>query len=321
MFPFALASAASDRASTQGGDGLVALAPALRDASERLVAALVKNLQTMAGTATTIEGLTTGFASATPRDLVAAHHPGCVAALLECTAPACTIVATLDAMLVHTMVELLCGGNGAEPPPPPTRAATAIDQQFANTLVGLAGAAIQREWEDYGFGKVRATRIEGALPADACGPRVTTIGLVSIAIGAFGLSGTLRLALPPAALDAFGSAEAEPSSAPASVQDPLWGALLRREIGRAPIKLQAYLDGCDLALGAIADLEVGQILSLPAETRRRATLVCDGRVLYRGEVGQDDDRFSLRIDEIVAEPSISIPSDGRQRPLFAKAER
>ena len=40
---------------------------------------------------------------------------------------------------------------------------------------------------------------------------------------------------------------------------------------------------------------------LPAAARSRVALVCDGRTLYRGELGQDDERFSLRIDEIVTE--------------------
>ncbi len=317
MFPFAVPPGEAERTLAAVGTTPLERAPALREASDRLANALVKNLRTMAGTATTIEGMTAGLATSNPRDLANMHHAACVAASLECASPPCTIVAMLDPVLVHIMVELLCGGNGAEAPQETPRAATAIDQQFANTLVGLAGAAIQREWEPFGFGKLRATRIEGALSPDVCGLRVTSVGLVSISLSVFGLSGTLRLALPPDALAPFDRAEPEPAIKE-DRPDTAWSTLLKRELGHAPVRLQAYLDGRNLSLGAIADLKVGQILSLPAETRRRATLACDGRVLYRGEIGQDKDCFSLRIDEIVAELPPPIPSDTHQRPLFTK---
>ena len=47
-------------------------------------------------------------------------------------------------------------------------------------------------------------------------------------------------------------------------------------------------------------------MALQPDARMRATLFCDGRLLYRGELGQEEDRYSLRIDEIA--PAITPPT-------------
>ena len=304
MFPFAKPEAAQAKRGTWagGGDGLLQRAPALKDASERVIVSMVKSLQTMAGTATTIEGMTKGLVPAQVRDILAAHRTDSVAALIECASVPCTILVTLDALLVHAIVELLCGGNGAEPLPEEPRDSTPIDQQFAHILVTLASTAIQKEWGTRGFGTVKAVKIEGTIPGDILGARVQDVGLMSVSIAAFGLEGTMRLVLPPAAVDKFGLADAVAPVA-SEAPDSNWTVQLQRELGRALVKVDAYLDAKDLTLGSIAELKVGQIITLPPDTRSRAMLVCDGRTLYSGELGQLDERYSLRIDDLLAEPS------------------
>ena len=309
MFPFAKTAAGDGprRPSWQaGGDALLQQAPGLKDGTERLIASLVKSLQTMAGTATTIEGMTRGFAPAGLRDILAAHKADSVAALIECAALRCNIFVTLDSLLVHAIVELLCGGNGVEPIAEIPRDVTPIDQQFAHILVTLVASGIQKEWADRGFGTMRPQKLDGNIPADICGARVQDVGLVSISIAAFGLEGTMRLVLPPAALERFGNQDATEATTVES-GDPLWTARLQHELGRAPVRVEAFLDAKDLTLGNISELKVGQIIALPPDTRSRATLVCDGRALYRGEVGQLDDRYSLRVDEIVTDAPKPAP--------------
>ncbi len=280
-------------------------APALRDAVERVLARLVKGLQAMAGATTAIEGAVAGFASESAAAVVASHRPEGAAALLECPVLGCPMVVALDATLIHTLVELLCGGNGVEAPAT-DRPASAIDRQFAQILFNLTASAIQVEWASFGFGPVKTARVEAGLAADVFGPRRAGIGVVDLTIGVFGLHGTLRLALPPEALERIRDASGEVGPAPATA-DPAWFDLLRREVGQAPVELAAYLDAKPLTLGALSELKVGQILAMPADARTRAALVGDGRTLYRGEIGQADGRYSLRVDETIPKPS---PADG-----------
>lgn len=316
MFPFSVArSTASESAAKSPEAGnLFSRAPQLRENSGLAVASIVKSLQTMAGPATTIDGILAGLSSAHPRDVIADHRPDAVVGAILVKDLGCIILVTLDSTLVHAMVELLCGGNGVEPMPAAPRPVTPIDHQFAQIIFTLAASAVQTEWASLGFASASASKIEGLLGADVFGARVEEVGVVDITIGIFGLHGTLRLVLPPVALDCFGGAEA--SGPETASSDPFWTRQLQTEIGRASVALSAFLDAKDIPLGALAGLKIGQILPLPADARSRASLVSDGTVLYRGEVGRDETHYSLRIDELVSSPATTARKAARHSPYF-----
>ena len=320
MFPFARTGTgteprAASAPNVSGPSGLGQSAPGVRRGAERILAALVKSLQTMAGQTTTVEGLVAGVTIEPMRDIVISHRVEHVAATIVSEGLHCTMLALLDATLVHVIVELLAGGSGAEPLPDIPRAATSIDGQYAHTVVTLAAVAIETEWKANGFGQTRATRLEGSFAADVCGARVQQGGVVTLTIGLFGLRGNLKLVLPPAALDAFRDDAGDVEPTPLVVSDPQWGERFKRELGRAPVTVEAFLNIQDLSLGAIATLRPGQVLQIPSGDRCRASLVCDGRVLYRGELGQEQDRYALRLEEAVAEiaprPSADVPARSR----------
>ncbi len=319
MFPFTTAARGKQGSARQGVSGRAASldgAPTLRDAVERVLARLLKSLQAMAGASTVVEGAAAGFASETAAAFIASHRPEGAAALLEGPALDHPVVATLDATLIHALVELLCGGGGNEPPSA-GRPATAIDRQFAQILFSLLASAIQAEWASFGFGTLKAARVEAGLAADVFGPRPSDIGIVDLRIGVFALHGTLRIALPSEAVERFRDAVGEAGPSPAT-SDPVWSDLLRREIGRAPVELAAYLDAKPLTLRALSELKIGEILAMPADARTRAALVGDGRTLYRGEIGQAEGRYSLRVDEIVSK---APQADGAPQRADIKAPR
>ena len=302
MFPFANGAAPSRLTGGRNGtQAVLDLAPGLREAIEPVIVKVVKNLQTMAGTTTTIEGMLAGMALDQGKDVIASHGPDAAAALLDAPQIQGQMLMTLDATLVHAVVELLCGGNGAELPPNVGRAVTPIDIQFSQIVFTLVASALSTEWTDFGFAGTRATKIEGGLPVDCLGPRGAEVAVVKMTMGAFGLHGAMRLVLPLAALDRF--QRPDEAGATGGVGDPSWSGSLHKEVGQAPVSLDAYLEAKGLTLATLANLKVGQILALPADTRDRVSLVCDGQVLFRGELGQEDDLYSLRIADIVVEPA------------------
>ena len=317
MFPFTAAPAAPRAPKA----ALLTGAPGLRDGVDRLVAFLVKSLQLMAGESTVVEGTVSGMAAMQVRDVVTAHRPETVAATIGCAGLPCTLLLTLDPVLVHALVELLTGGNGSEPPPDTPRPVTAIDMQFTQILATLIASGIEKEWAGNGFGAAKAQRQDGALAADVCGPRVGLVGVVTVTLMIFGQRGTALLVLPPAALDAFPQGEAPE---PAKAADPEWSAGLQRELGRAPIRVEAFLEAKRLSLGAISKLAVGDVVELAPMARSRATLSCDGRTFYLGELGLDGEDFCIRVGEAVAPPPAKDnPRDGsrpRGRSLPVKAD-
>ena len=319
MFPFTAAPAAPRAPKA----ALLTGAPGLRDGVDRLVAFLVKTLQTMAGESTAVEGLVSGMAAMQIRDVVTAHRPETVAATIACAGLPCTLLVTLDPVLVHTLVELLTGGDGREPPPEPARPVTAIDAQFTQILAALMASGVEKEWAGNGFGAAKAQRQDGALSAEVCGPRVALVGVITVTLSLFGQRGTALLVLPPAALDAF--PQGAPSPEPVPPPDPEWRVGLQRELGLAPIRVEAFLQAERLALGAIAKLAVGDVVELAPMARSRAALVCDGRTFYLGELGLDGESFCVRVGEAVVQPPakespIGGPrSRGRSIPVKADA--
>ncbi len=312
MFPLASATprpAARPSAVRTGEAGAFNGAPSLKDAAERLLAALVKSLGTMAGTATTVEGALVGFRQVPLRDHLATQRPGAVASALECAGIGCIMLASLDTSFVHAVVELLCGGNGDECRPDEMRPATAIDAQYAHTIAALTAAAIAGEWKERGFTGTKPVRIEGPPQPDVCGAATREVGVVTFAVAIFGLRGLLTLALPPAALQAFASEDR--IEAPPPTTDPQWSSQLRQQIASAAVSIDVVLDAMPLSLRQLSELQPGQVLALRPEARTRASLVCDGRSLYRGEIGQEDNRYTLRIDEIapLARPNTAPPVD------------
>ena len=317
MFPLASAAprgATRPRPARPGEAGAFEAAPRLKTAAEGLLGALVKSLGTMAGATTTVEGALVGFRTVALRDHLATQRPGAVAAALECAGVDCIVLATLDPALVHAIVELLCGGDGSECRPDEMRPATSIDAQYAHIVATLAAGAIAGEWKSFGFSTAKPVKIDGVPPADICGAVVRDVGIVTLALSIFGLRGLLTLALPPPALAAFAS-EAAPRDEPA-ILDPAWSSQLRGEVGRAAVTVDVLLDALPLSLRQLSELKPGQVLALPADARTRAALVCDGRTLYRGEIGQDDNRYSLKIDDLVSSPVFpGPPFTTAKRPL------
>ena len=266
---------------------------------------MIKNLQLMAGQTTIAEGLVAGISVETIRDVIASHRSEHVAATIACSGQPCVLLALLDTTLVHIVVELLAGGNGAEPMPEMPRTATAIDAQYAHTVVTLAAVAIEAEWKANGFGQTRASKLDGPLAVDVCGARIQQVAVASLTIGLFGMRGTLRLVLPPAALESFreaGELEPEPEL-PTADPDPVWSERFKRALGEAPVKVEAFFAVQELSLGAVANLRVGQVLDVARGPSCRASLVCDGRTLFRGELGQEDGHYALRLEEKVVQPS------------------
>lgn len=314
MFPLAADRKGAKGTRASGADSLLARAPKLRESADQMIAAIVKGLQVMAGPTTRIEGTVAGFALDRAKAVAAAQKPETAVGAIDLPDLGGAVLATLSPTLVHGIVELLCGGNGVEPPPATSRPVTAIDAQFAQTVVALAAAALQSECAELGLGKARATKVEMPVSDSVFGSNVDEVGIVTLTIGIFGQHGVLRLALPPKALALF--ADATPARPDTEAADPAWASRLREELARAPVALAAYLDAKDISLGVLAGLKAGQILALPQDARGRAALMSDGRVLFRGEIGQEDNRFSLRIGEVIATADSVALMAGRRAPYF-----
>ena len=84
-----------------------------------------------------------------------------------------------------------------------------------------------------------------------------------------------------------------------STRDSRWTKQIAAEVQKTPVTLKAILEEKHLTLGAIADLEVGQVLELRATPRSRVKLIGNDRELFWCDVGQEDGAIVLRVDRFI----------------------
>lgn len=68
------------------------------------------------------------------------------------------------------------------------------------------------------------------------------------------------------------------------------------------VELEAFLGGARMTVGALTALEAGAVISLDAALGRQVELRLNGVAVARGELVAVDDKFGVRLLEIVEWP-------------------
>lgn len=66
-----------------------------------------------------------------------------------------------------------------------------------------------------------------------------------------------------------------------------------------PVSLTAELGGCRLPMGDLLQLKVGSVVQLDRLASEPVDLLVNGKLIARGEVVVLDDRFGIKITELV----------------------
>lgn len=67
-----------------------------------------------------------------------------------------------------------------------------------------------------------------------------------------------------------------------------------------PVSLTAELGGCQLPMGEVLQLAPGSVVQLDKSASQPVDLLVNGKLIARGEVVVLDDRFGVKITELVA---------------------
>ncbi|MGN6550208.1 MAG: FliM/FliN family flagellar motor switch protein [Pararhizobium sp.] len=113
---------------------------------------------------------------------------------------------------------------------------------------------------------------------------------------AFGTQATkLSLILPQATLIKTEIAPLRPPRAPSESRRPEWAEQLERQITRSHVTLRARIDLVPMTLGALANLQPGDILPFADEGDVRVRLDANGRTIHVCELGRSGSRFMVRL--------------------------
>lgn len=205
------------------------------------------------------------------------------------------IVAGLSRSFVFSATEALLGGDGRELP---------LDDErpFSNIETHLATWCLERLSDALQGALSTIAPIELSLDHSAVRLDPATLGkgaavvVATIALQVLGRGGVLFVIVPQAALIPFRQVLASDPSKQATPGDTVWTSRLGSQIGQAAVRVSALLESRDLTLGDVADLKVGQVLTLGPVGGSPILLACNNRSLFRCQLGQSEGHYTVRVD-------------------------
>jgi flagellar motor switch protein FliM len=286
--------------------------PVLHDVLDKIAEACGPRFEKLAGENMAVTCTLASLTTETAGEMIASIAPAATTALFEMPLASSRLLVSIEDELLQFVIELMCGGTCSEPVSDTRRPGTSIDRQFARIIFNLLSAAIEKECAAFGLGGVIFGDIQVKSDVLALGKRNTKVSVATLAIECLGRRACVRLAFPETVTDRF-KLDALPASKKAAHADPEWTERLQTEIGRTVVRLDAFLGADTLTLGQVAALKVGQILTLPKSAPATCELRCDGKPLFRCDLGQADSRYSLRIEENLP---AKLPAD-ESRPMLS----
>ena len=210
--------------------------------------------------------------------------------LLGCAAPDHPLLLSIAAPAVFSLIDRAFGGRGAVPDPLPNafpgsgdvliqRIELLIAERIA-TALELAVRPVRRDVSFARLAPFAATCRVATLEIAISGDR-------ALENWRFTLAASLQTI---AHLCGDGGHAAKPPRAPTAA-DPA-----AEPFGAVPLRLRAVLVDTQVAVSALAALEVGSIL--PVAVARKVPLWIGGRTIAHGTVGDLDDRAALQLSSI-----------------------
>jgi flagellar motor switch protein FliM len=207
------------------------------------------------------------------------------------------VVGGFDRDFVFTLVEMLFGGDGAEPPLDEARALTGIEVQVAHFAFEQLGLALQGAFSMLGPSRFRFERSETRMDFAAAGRRSHPAVVARFILQALNRGGEMFVIVPQSALAQFRPVLSRKATRDSAAIDPAWARKIGQEVGRTEVAVRAILESHDYTLGDIAGLHVGQVLAMPATLKSRVTVESNAQPLFLAYLGQADGYHTLCIDE------------------------
>ena len=214
-------------------------------------------------------------------------------------------VADLGLPFCFYLIERLFGGEGSDQSP--ERSLTALEQAAVHGVSEKLPRLLQDAFRLPGIGAPSGTCESDptALPLKA---KDEAMIVFRLSLGAPGLSGEWTLALPLSELEPLFAAAAT-SDAPASSPPSLESA---RELQHAHLSVVVRLPIFRMRARQLAELSAGQTVASGLAVETPVEVLVNGRVRFRGSIGQVRGRLGLRITETVAAPLSARPQRDRE---------
>lgn len=230
-------------------------------------------------------------------DALDAYELRAIAGILHVPAWDSRVIVGFDRDFVFTLVELLFGGDGAEPPVEDVRNFTGVEEQVAGFMFEQVAGALQSAFGLAGNARFRFERSETRMDFAGAGRRNSPAIVARFILQAINRGGEMFVIVPQSALSPYRQALSRIASRETNAPDPNWVKKISEEVHRTEVNVRAVIEANEFTLGDLADLKVGQVLKLPATPRSRVKVESSEQALFWAYLGQNEGFHTLCIDE------------------------
>lgn len=233
-------------------------------------------------------------------DVLSAHSESVATAVLRAERWDMTLLAGVDTGFVHSLIEVLFGGNGAGAPFRPERNLTRIELEVVKVVFRRLATALERGFAEVGATAFHMEESHSPPSYEAIGRPSTMVAVASIDLASVSGTGRLFVALPQSAFVFLKAAPPKKPAQPKMAVDPQWQQSLGNRLYGAEVSLMAVLGSKEMTLGEVSDFRPGQIIEMESVSSHRISLDCNGQSLFWCKLGQADGAYSLTIDDVIS---------------------
>ncbi len=295
--PVALPSEAPRRWFDRGAPSLADRMPLFGEAMGLVAAAWTDGFGAL--TATPASFAFTGLVESRVASLPARRGREPVFAVLDAPGWGTAVALQFDRAFVSAVVEALFGGDDGDGEAAATGPLTAVERRIAEVIAVQASDALKAGFTDVLPSSFPFERVQTKPDVGFLGRPNAAVVAATLTLRTLGRAAEIDLVVARAALDGFAERlSVLPADEPENT-DPRWSERLEGQVSRAPMALSAVVELDRMTLGALAALKVGQVVALPRDAAQDVRLVCEGRELFRCDLGQSGGHYTVRIDEPV----------------------
>jgi flagellar motor switch protein FliM len=272
--------------------------PMLAIVFDQLAGSLVEGLRLLCRTPTTFS--VGGIATGELFDILAASK-GSVGAVLHSPELDCRSLAIFDQSFVLSLVQILLGGDAADPHQQSNRPFTKIEMNLLQKLSDLTARSLQSALTGLTAASFKLERQETIVDTTLLGRRDASVLTANIHFQAMGMGGKMTIVIPQTALQPIRQKLSRELSSESAVGDPRWARQMQAGVSFAEMTVKGVLEEIPMTLGEVAAIEVGHVLKLRGSGMGRVRLECGDHDLFWCKLNQVDGHYSLEIEEPIVE--------------------
>jgi len=209
------------------------------------------------------------------------------------------ILIGLDRRFLFSLIDAAFGGDGTTVPFEANRPFTGLETRVAKSVFSIVIPAFEDLLEPIAPVSFELEKVESKLDFQILGPTDIPVIVMQVLFQVLDNGGRMFMIIPQSALHPIRKKLERARAFEGSNVDPDWARKMQDGIVSANVTLEAVLDGPNLTLDDISQLQVGHILRLNADTQSLVAVECEGERVFLSRLAQSKNHFTLVIDSMI----------------------